>query len=248
VAAEDIRILIVEDDLLFAERLKIDLEEMGYIVIDVVDNAKAALHLVKIARPELVLMDINIRGEMDGISVAQQIIVLDPTPVIFITSLSDQDTFNRAKETHPFAYLLKPANKISLEHSIELAIQNFNEKAIQKKLTFEQFPFLKQNLLIKEGNRLIKIAMAIIDVIEVEEKYCSIYVEEKKYVVRISLKDLMDKLPDEQFTRIHRNFVVNMDKIIALDLENNIVQTTFKNLPLGRKYRSDLIKSKGYIS
>jgi len=247
-AAEDIRILIVEDDLLFAERLRIDLEEMGYIVIDVVDNAKAALHLVKITRPELVLMDINIRGEMDGISVAQQIFSLDPTPVIFITSLSDQSTFDRAKKAHPFAYLLKPANKISLEHSIELAIQNFNEKAIEKKLTFEQFPFLKQNLLIKEGNRLIKIGMANIDVIEVEEKYCSIYVEKKKYVVRISLKDLMDKLPDEQFTRIHRNFVVNMDKIIALDLENNIVQTTFKNLPLGRKYRSDLIKSKGYIS
>lgn len=247
-ALENIRILIVEDDLLFAEQLRLDLEEMGFIVIDVADNAKSAMHLAKISRPEIILMDINIKGEMDGIVTARQIFDLDPTPIIFVTSLSDKDTFERAKKVHPFAYLLKPANKVSLQHAIILAIENFNEKREAQKLTLEQFPFLKQNLLIKEGNKLVKLNIDNIHIIEVEEKYCSIYTESKKFLVRISLKDVLDRLNNQKFTRIHRNFVVNIDKIISIDLEKNAVQTEIKELPLGRKYRSDLINSQGYLS
>ena len=247
-AVEDIRILVVEDDMLFAEKLRLDLEEMGFVVVDVVDNAKSALHLVRIARPEIILMDINIKGQTDGILAAQEIFTVDPTPIIFITSLSDKSTFERAKKAHPFAYLLKPANKVSLKHAIELAIENFNKQQRGNEYNFEQFPFLKNNILIKEGQKLIKISMSAIDLVEVEEKYCSIYVNSKKFVVRISLKDIIEKLPDDIFVRVHRNYVINMEKIVALDLENNIVQTTFNDIPLGRKYRADILKNKGYIS
>lgn len=245
---ENIRVLIVEDDALYAEQLRLDLEEIGFLVIDAVDNAKAAMHLAKISRPEIILMDINLNGEMDGIAAARQIFALDPTPIIFVTSLSDKETFDRAKKVHPFAYLIKPANKVSLKHSIELAIENFNEKSLTKKLTLEQFPFLKQNLLIKEGNKLVKLGIENIHIIEVEEKYCSIYGENKKFVVRISLKDILEKLSKDKFMRVHRNYVVNIDRIIAIDLDKNVVQTELKELPLGRKYRSEIINSKGYIS
>ncbi|MDN5210635.1 response regulator [Fulvivirgaceae bacterium BMA12] len=247
-AIENIRVLIVEDDLLYAEQLRLDLEEMGFLVIDVADSAKSAIHMAKISRPEIILMDINLKGEMDGIAAAQQIFTMDPTPIIFVTSLSDKDTFERAKKVHPFAFLVKPANKISLKHSIELAIENFNAKTLKKRLTLEQFPFLKQNLLIKEGNKLIKLNIENIHIIEVEEKYCSIYDEKKKFVVRISLKDILEKLANDKFMRIHRNYVVNIDRIIAIDLEKNLVQTEIKELPLGRKYRSEIINNKGYIS
>ena len=138
---ENIRVLIVEDDALYAEQLRLDLEEMDFLVIDVVDNAKSAIHLAKISRPEIILMDINLNGEMDGITAAHQIFTLDPTPIIFITSLSDKETFDRAKKVHPFAYLIKPANKISLRHSIELAIENFNEKSLAQSLPWNNFHF-----------------------------------------------------------------------------------------------------------
>ena len=59
---ESIRVLIVEDDLLYAEQLRIDLQEMGFLVIDAVDNAKSAMHLAKITRPEIILMDISLNG------------------------------------------------------------------------------------------------------------------------------------------------------------------------------------------
>ncbi len=247
-AVENIRVLIVEDDLLFAEQMRLDLEEMGFIVIDVADNAKTAMHLAKISRPEIILMDIDIKGDMDGITTAKQIFDLDPTPIIFITSLVDKETFDRAVKVYPFAYLIKPANKVSLKHAIVLAIENFNEKKQAQRLTLEQFPFLKQNLLIKEGNKLVKLNIDNIHIIEVEEKYCSIYADNKKFIVRISLKDILERLNNQKFTRIHRNFVVNIDKIISIDLEQNIVLTDFKELPLGRKYRSDLINSQGYLS
>ncbi|MDN5205649.1 response regulator [Fulvivirgaceae bacterium BMA10] len=245
---ENIRILIVEDDQLFAEQLKLELEEMGYLVIAVANNAKAALHFAKITKPEIILMDIHLSGSKDGITVAQEIYALDPVPIIFVTSLMDQETFERAKQAHPYAYLLKPANKVSLQHSIELAIQNFNEEQENKKYSLEQFPFFRQNLLIRQGNKLVKLNFDGIELIEVEEKYCTIFTVDQKFVVRISLKELLEKLPIDKFVRVHRNYVVHGDKIIAIDLEKNHVQTKSKSLPLGRKYRSALLNSRGYIS
>ena len=246
--ADTIRALIVEDDLLVAEQIRLDLEDMGYLVIDIADNAKAALHMTKISKPDIVLMDIDIKGNQDGITAAEEIFTLDPTPIIFITSLIDKETFDRAKKAHPYAYLVKPANKTSLRHAIELAIENFNGNESDGNIPLNEFPFLKQNFLIKEGNKLVKIAIEHIHVIEVEEKYCSIYTDSKKYLVRISLKDILEKLSNQNFFRTHRNFVVNMDHVESIDLEANTVHTQAKDLPLGRKYRSYILKSKGYIS
>ena len=227
------------------------LEEMDYLVIDVADNAKQAMHLARVTKPDIILMDINIKGTKDGISTAEEIYAVDPVPIIFLSSLTDKETFERAKRSQPYAYLTKPANKISLQRSIELAISKFNESNNLSPVldsTWETTPFLKKNLLVKQDNKLVKLKFEEILAVEVEEKYCSIYVGEQKYVVRISLKDILEKLPPNHFIRTHRNFVVNTEMIDGIDLEENIIHTPYKEFPLGRKYRTELLNSDGFIS
>ncbi len=115
------RILIVEDEQLFAMDLQEQLEQMGYGVVAIADNAVAAVEAVKQFQPDLVLMDIHIRGNQDGIQTALQIQAYD-VPIIFLTAHADAATLTQAKATHPFGYLVKPIQNQNLGAAIAIAL------------------------------------------------------------------------------------------------------------------------------
>jgi len=115
-------ILIVEDEGIIALDLKKKLEGLGYSVAAIADNAADALHCAEHLRPALVLMDISIRGDRDGIETAEEIRRWFHLPVMFVTSHSDQDTLERARITEPFGYIVKPFHGASLAPQIEMAI------------------------------------------------------------------------------------------------------------------------------
>ena len=114
------KILIVEDDPIYADAIEMMIEKMGHQTIGITENSNEVLRMVKATQPDLLLLDICIKGEADGIQIAEQIPA--SIPVIFITSLHDQQTFDRAKKTTPFAYITKPIDQKSLQRSIELAL------------------------------------------------------------------------------------------------------------------------------
>jgi hypothetical protein len=116
------RILVAEDESLIAEELQDRLERMGHTVVSVVSSGEEAVRSVDESHPELVLMDIRLKGEMDGIEAAARIQENADTPVIYLTAHSDDATIERAKMTAPFAYLLKPFEERDLRISIELAL------------------------------------------------------------------------------------------------------------------------------
>jgi len=115
-------ILIVEDESIIALDLKKKLESLGYSVAAIADNAADALHCAEHLRPTLVLMDISIRGDRDGIEVAEEIRRWFHLPVMFVTSHSDKDTLERARITEPFGYIVKPFHGANLAPQIEMAI------------------------------------------------------------------------------------------------------------------------------
>ena len=119
---ERARILIVEDEIITAMDLAAELEEMGYLVVDTVGTGQEAIEKVELFRPDLVLMDIVLRGDMDGIQVAEQIHDLN-IPVVYLSAYSDDTTVERAKKTFPFGYLIKPYQKDELYSTIETALQ-----------------------------------------------------------------------------------------------------------------------------
>ncbi len=101
------RIIIAEDDSITSKYLQRHLNSLGYDVVSVVSSGENAVKDAEMLSPDLVLMDIVLKGEMDGIEAAEKIHALD-IPVIFLTACSDNNTFERAKLTEPYGYIVKP--------------------------------------------------------------------------------------------------------------------------------------------
>ena len=117
------RLLIVEDESLIALDLERRLVRAGYEVVGVADNYDDALGLFSAHQPDLVLMDVHVRGEADGIQIAHAMGTLGDVPVIFLTAYADDDTIKRAAETSPYGYLLKPFDDRTLAATITVALE-----------------------------------------------------------------------------------------------------------------------------
>ncbi len=119
---------IVEDEGLIIEEIKIILSNLGHRTLGYAMKSERALELIKNLSPNIVLLDINIKGSQDGIEIAQKINEELQIPFIFLTALSDEDTLNRAKKTMPYGYIVKPFNESSLKANIEMAIFKFESE------------------------------------------------------------------------------------------------------------------------
>jgi diguanylate cyclase (GGDEF)-like protein/PAS domain S-box-containing protein len=116
------RVFIVEDEVLVARDIKSRLEKLGYQVIGTAARGDDAVSRVLSERPDLILMDINLKGDMDGIEAADRIRAEADLPIIFCTAYSNDETLQRAKVTVPYGYVLKPFDNRELEITIEIAL------------------------------------------------------------------------------------------------------------------------------
>lgn len=128
-------ILVVEDELIVAENLRLILGGMGYDVPETACSAEEAFRSVDEQHPDLILMDIVLEGsEFDGVETARQIRSRYDIPVVFLTAYADDETLDRVKVTAPFAYILKPFNERELYSAIELALHRHHmEQEIKKR-------------------------------------------------------------------------------------------------------------------
>lgn len=117
-----IRILVVEDEIIVAEDIKDSLEDLGYTVTAIADSGKKAIEKAAETQPNLVLMDIRLKGNMDGIQAAEQIWNRFNIPVVYLTANSDPNTLQRAKATEPFGYITKPFKERELHTAVDIAL------------------------------------------------------------------------------------------------------------------------------
>ena len=120
-----LRILAVEDNPLLARALRPIVQELGYELLPVAADADEAIRFFDQHTPDLVLLDVRLRGGIDGIEVGHMLNAKRPVPLIFVTSFQDRETFERAKAAGAFAFLTKPYDALVLERAIELAVQHF---------------------------------------------------------------------------------------------------------------------------
>ncbi len=130
--------MIVEDERIVALDIKSSLESLGHTVTAIVASGEAALKKVVENQPDLVLMDIQLQGDMDGVKTAEQIRENFNVPVIYLTANADNNTLQRAKLTEPFGYILKPFEEKELNISIEMAIYK-HQKESQVKASEQWF-------------------------------------------------------------------------------------------------------------
>lgn len=122
-AKNPVKILVVEDEAIVAEDICIRLEQLGYEIIAAVDSGQKAIDHCAQTLPDLVMMDINIKGDLDGIATAEIITKRHDVPVVFLTAYADQATLRRAKVVQPFGYITKPFQQNGLQMAVEIALQ-----------------------------------------------------------------------------------------------------------------------------
>lgn len=115
-------ILIVEDEVIVAEDVRRRLEEMGYIVSGVVARGDQAVAQVRRSHPDLILMDIGLKGTVDGIEAAKMVLDEEDIPIVFASAYSDDATLRRAKTIDPFGFVLKPFDERELRTAIEIGL------------------------------------------------------------------------------------------------------------------------------
>ncbi len=136
-----VSILVVEDDAIIAQDLKETLTQLGYHVVGMASEGAQAVRLAQELRPQLIIMDVGLRGEIDGIQAAQLIQERVHVPLIFLTGHRDVETIERAVRTGPLAYLIKPFQQVELHCAIEVAIHKHRAEVA----TLEREAALRRN-------------------------------------------------------------------------------------------------------
>ena len=131
------KIMIVEDEWITADDIRMSLQSLGYTVSSVVSSGEEAIQKAEKDKPDLVLMDIMLKGKMDGIEAASQIRSCYNIPIIYLTAYADEKILERARITEPFGYIVKPFVNEDLKISIEIALYKHRVEKERKKLIEE---------------------------------------------------------------------------------------------------------------
>ena len=236
------RILIVEDELLVAQNMSNMLQKSGFTIVELVSNASDARRALEMYQVDIILLDIKLRGEEDGISLAHHIDNHYHIPTIFISSHVDSTTTNKALEAHPSAFLVKPYNERELQISINVALFNFNNKqiAIPGQQNINSSDYLqKQHVFVKDKNRLERLEYADILWMKAESSYVSITTNIKNYLLTSdTLGSLLERIDCSSLLRVHRSYAVNIDRVKVIDGNQLSVNTEF--IPIGKSYRASV--------
>lgn len=238
------KILAVEDDLLLASALEMFVRKLDYEWLGVTDNSEDFLNRWRATKPDLVLVDIHIRGFLDGIEVAKVINQSDhPIPIIFITSLKDEEVFERAKTLNPFAFILKPFDELALQRTIELAVYKYTHNTWEEPepLHWKNDIATPKVFFVKVGQKLHKIKAEDIDFIRADNKHSQIVSNTETYTVRLSLSDIATKLAKSQFMRVHRSYIINFEKIDEVHLKKHQVSIGKHEIPFSMAYKEALL-------
>lgn len=231
----ELRVFLVEDELLHAEHTKMIVEEAGFIVAGECDNADQALEAIMKARPDVVLMDISLPGKNNGITLAQVLKEKSQIPVIFTSSLNDEETLREAAETAPVSYLVKPVEANNLKAAITLA-------SVKPAAEAEENAHIEEeDLFIKSGNKLQKIKVS--DILWVEtsgDNYCKVVTARHQLVSRHTVRQMTHLLPTDTFIQTHRAYLVNFNKIESIHEKEQVARVAEKDIPIGRSFKEAL--------
>jgi DNA-binding LytR/AlgR family response regulator len=229
-----IRIGIVEDEMIISETIALALEQLGYQIAGVVGTYKEAITMIQNARPDLVVLDINLGTKKDGIDLAFEVKKRFGTPIIFLTANSDSATVNRAKDSHPLAFLVKPFSQDDLFSAIEIGWNNYNKKL---NVVLEQPKYI----VLKVGRTFEKINIESILYLKNDQNYIDIILRSGKTVlVRYTTSEVLSLLPENQFVKINRSYIVNLKQVTKIDTKFlYIAQLT---IPISKEIRETLIQ------
>lgn len=245
-------IVVVEDESIVSKDIQQSLKKLGYTVVGAASTGEKAVELVDEHKPDLVLMDIMLKGQMSGIEAAGMIKERHNIPVIYLTAYADENTLSKAKVTEPYGYIIKPFKEVDIHTSIEMALYKHEKnKAIEEERDF-LFSLVEGQssndlIFVKSKSRQVKVKTSDIYYVEALKDYVVINTGETRYTIHSTMKDIERKLPSNDFIRVHRSFIVRLDKIAAIEQSNLVLENDKKLVPIGGSYKDDLQKRLNFV-
>ncbi|MFN2396565.1 MAG: response regulator [Bacteroidales bacterium] len=240
-----VKILVVEDESIVAKDIQNSLKKLGYQVPTTVSSAEKAIEEVEENRPDLILMDIMLKGQMSGIEAANVIKERFGVPLIFLTAYADDNTLSKAKITEPYGYIIKPFKEKELQTTIEMALYKHEKDDVIKKERDLYHSIIenkesKDSIFVRADYRLNKINFDDIFYVEALKDYVVINTSDNSYTTHTTMKEMVRILPQKDFVRIHRSFIVNLNKIFSIKYPDLVIEGKMKVLPIGGLYRKEL--------
>jgi len=242
------KILIVEDEILVATDIEESLESLGYSVQSIADTGKKAIEAVEKQLPDLILMDINLKGEMTGIEAAKIISKKNDVPIIYLTANTDIDTVNKAKVALPYGYIIKPFTDKDLQTNIEIAIFKFAND-VKLKMESEQFNTFfdlkdheKNQIIVHADKGLEKININDVYFIERDKDQTIIHLSEDEIVTKRSFSELTGLFPKKYFIQVSKYFVINALKVFAVKYPEIIIADKMTVISVDEEYK-EMIKT-----
>lgn len=238
-------VLVIEDESIVSKDIQHSLKKLGYNVVGAASTGEKAIELAAELKPDVVLMDIMLKGQMTGIEAAEQIKSNMSVPVIYLTAYADEGTLAKAKVTEPYGYIIKPFKEIDIHTSIEMALYKHQKESEVRKERDLLYALVdnkesKDFIFVKSNSRLVKLKTEDIYFVEALKDYVVINALNSRYTIHSTMKDIEKKLPSEDFIRVHRSYIVRLDKIAAIEQPNLILENDKKVIPIGGSYKDDL--------
>lgn len=235
------KILIVEDEMIIGANISLQLSKLGYEVTGIISKGEDALNHVRQNQPDIILMDIQLKGKMDGVETALVIQREFPLPIIYLTANTDDEHFKRAKATNPSAFISKPFKKLDLQHAIELTIDRLNKNGEKKNPeVLCDSPYVQsESIFVRKNERMIKIMIQDIFYFEADRNYCKVHAKNRECLLVMTLKEIDEKLPKEHFLRIHRSYIVNLSHVDEVAGSHVVIGK--KAIPMSKNLRNELL-------
>ncbi len=233
---ERIKVLIVEDELIVSEELKEILEDNGYEVVGQSNTVEGTIEAVLRTSPDVVLMDIHLKDDGDGIDLAERILSLNQSAIIFLTAYDDHKLIERARRVKPAAYIVKPFEERNLKVAIDMGFANLMDEQNSKGDLYR----VENRIFVKQQSRFKKLDIDEIFFAEAIGSYTEIHTESGKTTISINLKNFETKLSHPKFMRVHRSFLINLDKVE--EYEGNSIFMNGRTIPLSGTNKDNFLR------
>jgi len=240
------KILLIEDDYILSENIEEILTIHGFELTATLNKAETAIEVIEDKKPDLILLDIQLKGNKDGIELSEEIRKKVNTPIIFLTSAAGKEIIHRVEHINPEGFITKPFTMEGLITSIELVLSKYRKTIENKNQEISKKDVALSELYVRENGWLRKIIIDDIDWIKAEGTYTQLNVKNKQYTLRNTVKELMKKLPADQFSRVHKSYIVNLKNLDALNA--TMVKINECEIPMGKIYYQELLKKINKVS
>ena len=240
-----LKILIIEDEVMTAVDIKETLEKAGHIITAIARNADEAFASLKKQLPDLAIIDIILRASTnDGIQIAAELTKMHPMPIIYLTANSENQTFQRAKDTSPAAYLLKPFRHNELALQVELAYHNYTAN-----VSSNPNPINAETIFLPFDKGLKKLIKQDVLYLKADGSYVKVYLvdEANPYLFSMNLGHLAQYFSSPNFFRLSRSLMINLNYIERIERDHIYMRSHESAIQIPEGNKTELMKKLAVI-